>query len=77
MNDMTFVVAENLKFNMMGILNEFLDVNIRIAESLLGLRSCRMVTFDQRNIIVRHTHSASATAGRRFDQHGVANAFWQ
>ena len=36
MDDVAFVVAEDLEFDMMGILDEFLDVNAGIAESLVG-----------------------------------------
>ncbi len=58
MNDMAFVIAKDLNFNVVGILDEFFDVDPGIAERLLRLGARRVIAFNERNIIMRHPHSA-------------------
>ncbi len=45
-NDVALVIAENLKLDVMWVLNVFLDVNPGIAEGFLGLGAGGAVAFD-------------------------------
>src|ERR1051326_3251640 len=75
MDDMTFAVAQDLKLDMVGILNEFFNIDPGVAEGLLGFTSSCMISFYKLYIIMSGSHSTTATAGYGFDHHGVADAF--
>ena len=60
-----FVVAENLKFDVVRVLDEFFDINAGIAKGLFRLGARGVIAFDQRNVVVRHAHPASAAARPR------------
>ena len=68
-------VAEDLEFDVVRVLDEFLDVNAGIAEGFFGLGAGGVITFDERNVVVRHAHAASAAAGDGLDHDGIADAF--
>ena len=74
MDDVALVVAEDLEFDVMRVLDEFLDVNPRIAKRLFRFGARRVIAFDQRNVVVRHAHAASAAAGDGFDHDRIADA---
>ena len=67
MNDAAMLIAENLKFDVMGIDDELLDVDLGIAEGLLRLEACRMIALHEASFIAGDAHPASAAAGDRFD----------
>jgi hypothetical protein len=75
MDDAALVVAENLDFDVMRILDEFFDINAGIAERLFRLGARRVITFDERNVVVRDAHAASAAARHRLDHDRIADAF--
>ena len=74
-NDVAFVVAENLGFNVVRVLDEFFDIDAGIAESLFRLGARRVIAFDERNVIVRRAHAAPAATGDRLDHDRITNAF--
>ena len=68
-------IAEDLKFDVVRVLDEFLDVNAGIAESFFRFGAGGVIAFDERNVVVGHAHAASAAAGDGFDHHRIADAF--
>jgi hypothetical protein len=72
-DDLAVLVTEDLKFNMMGIDDQFLDVNIRVSEGLFRLHPCTVKSLHKASFIVGHAHPATATASDRFDHHGVSD----
>jgi len=74
-DDLALVVAENLDFDVVRVLDEFLDVNAGIAKALFRLAAGGVVAFDEGNVIVRNAHPATAAAGNGLDHDGVANLF--
>src|SRR5437667_272644 len=67
-NDVTVTIGDNLKFNMVWIDDEFLDVDLFIPESFLGLVTRAVKGRFKAGFIMRHAHPAAAAAGGRFDQ---------
>src|ERR1051326_752257 len=70
---MTLVITQNLELHMMRILDELFDINARIPKSLLRFRPRCMIAFDQRNIVVGYTHSATAAPSDRLNHHRIPN----
>ena len=72
MNDVAVVIRHHLNFNVARLLQEFLHVDLAIAErrERFGLRDVDRA--DQCGITVHDAHAASAAAARRFDDDGVA-----
>ena len=75
MNDVSPIVAKDLELDMVRVLDAFLDVDPGIAKSLFGFRASCVVAFDQRDVIVSQTHSASAATRHGFQDHRIANLF--
>ena len=74
--DRVFVlVSQNLDFNVPGILQEFLHVNLRVAKSRASFGLGGLHRVEQRRFRVYHAHAATAAAARRLDDDGVANLF--
>ena len=73
MDDLAVLVPEDLKFNMMRVNDQFLDVNIGVSERLFGLHACAVEPLHKASFIVCHAHPATATASNRFDHHGVSD----
>ena len=67
-------IAEDLKLDVVRVLDEFLDVDPGIAESLFGFGASGMVPLDERYVIVGSSHSATTTAGDGLDHHWIADA---
>ena len=73
MNDGATVIGEDLKLNVVRVLDEFLNVNTGVAERLFSFAAGGVIAFDQGNIIVSDAHPASAATGDGFDHHRVAD----
>jgi len=67
-------IAEDLELDVVGVLDELLDVDAGVAEGLLGLGPRRVVALDQGDVVVGGTHAAAATAGDRLDHHRIPDA---
>lgn len=74
MDDVAPGVAEDLKFDVVRVLDEFLDVYPRITERLFSFRASRVVPLDERYVIVGGPHAATTTAGDGLDHHWIADA---
>ena len=46
MDDLAVLVAENLKFDMVGVCNEFFEVDATVAEGFFGFDAGGMETLD-------------------------------
>jgi hypothetical protein len=73
-DDVALVVAENLNFDVVRVLDEFLDVNAGIAEGLFRLGAGGVIAFDEGNVVVGDAHAASAAAGDGLDHDRIADA---
>src|SRR5204863_8783488 len=73
-DNMSFVIAQNLKFNVMRVLDELFDVDTRVAKSLFGFGARGVVTLNQRDIIMSHAHAASTAPSDGFNHDGVGDA---
>src|SRR5581483_4222442 len=73
-NNLPLVVAENLKFDVVGVFDVFLDINPGIAEGFLGFVAGGVVALDEGNVVVGDPHAAPAAAGDSLDHDGIANA---
>ena len=65
-------VGEHLKFDMARVLEEFLHVNLVVAESRQGLGLCNGNRIAERRFAVHNAHASAAAASRRLDDDGVA-----
>jgi len=72
-NDVPACVAEDLKLDVVWVLDELLDVNGRVTESLFCLGTGGVITLHQGNIIVRDAHAATTAAGNGLDHNRVTN----
>jgi len=75
MNQVAPAVAQDLKLDVVGVFDEFLDVNARIAKGLFRLAAGGMVALDQRHVVMGRAHAFAATTGDRLDHDRVANSF--
>ena len=73
MNNVTMAVGHDLEFDMVGIEDEFLDVNVTVAESLFRFVPRAVKRTDQARLVVRRAHAAAAAAGNGLDHHGIAD----
>eukprot|EP00825_Cyclidium_porcatum_P032664 TRINITY_DN34880_c0_g1_i1.p3 TRINITY_DN34880_c0_g1~~TRINITY_DN34880_c0_g1_i1.p3 ORF type:complete len:393 (-),score=-18.84 TRINITY_DN34880_c0_g1_i1:877-2055(-) len=73
MDDIPPVVAQDLKLDVVGILDEFLDVNVRVAERLLRLALGRIEALDQGDIVMGHPHPAPTATCHGLDKDRVAD----
>ena len=56
-----------------GLLDEFLDVDLGVAERLLRLDARGVETLHEAAVVVREAHAASAAAGGGLDHDGIAD----
>ena len=75
MNDVAVAVGHDLKFDVVRIDDQFLDVNLGVAERLLRFHARAVKAVHQAGFVVRRAHAAAAAAGDRFDHHRIADFF--
>ena len=73
MNDAAMLISEDLEFDMMRIDDEFLDVDLRITESLLRLEAGGVIALHQTSLVAGDPHAASAATRDGFDHDGKTN----
>src|SRR6516165_10233564 len=73
MNNAAVTVGHDLKFNVVRVHDQLLDVNIRISESLLRFESRGVISLDQTRFIVRGAHAATPATRDCFDHHRIAD----
>ena len=66
-------VAEHLDLDVARLFEILLDVDGVVAEGGTGFRARRLQCDHKIGFAARHLHAASAAAGRRLDDHGVAD----
>ena len=66
-NGVAVLVGHDLKFDVMRIDDQFLDVNVAVAESLLRFRARGVKAGHEAGLVMRGAHAAAAAAGDRFD----------
>ena len=73
MHHVAVIVGEHLEFDVARLLEEFLHVDLRIAErgERLGLGHADGV--QERGVGVHHAHAAAAAAAGRLDDHRIAD----
>src|SRR5207249_3441881 len=75
MDDIAAIVGEDLKLDVVGFFDEFLDVNAGVAERFFRFVAGGVVAFDQRDVVMSGAHPAPAAAGNRFDHHRITDPF--
>ena len=73
MDDVAVLVAEDLKLDMVGVNDQLLDVDIGIAEGLVGFHSGAVESLDEASLVMGHAHAASAASRDGLDHDGVAD----
>src|SRR3989442_4356123 len=73
MHDAAMAVGDDLKFNVMRIDDEFLQVNLFVAKSFLRLVTRTVKSRFKARLVMCCAHSAPATAGSRLDHHRVSD----
>ena len=66
-------IGENLNFNVPRVLQEFLHVDLRVAERTAGFFARHVDRVDQRRFRVDHAHAAATTAASGLDDDRVAD----
>ena len=72
-DDLAVLVAEDLKLDVVGVDDQFLDVDIGIAEGLLSLHAGAVEALHEASLVVGHAHAATAAAGDGLDHDGIAD----
>ena len=75
MNNVAVAVSDDLKFDMMRTDNEFLQVNVTVAESLFRFVTRGVETGHEAGLVVSDAHPAPAASGRCFDHYRVTDLF--
>ena len=73
MDGLAFAVAQHLDFDVAGLFQIFLDIDGVVAEGGLRLGARGGERVGKRLGVARDLHAASAAAGRRLDQHRIAD----
>ena len=73
--DFAFAVAEDLDFDVVGVFDEFFDVDVGVAEALFGFAAGGVVAFAEGDVVVNDAHASAAAAGDGFDHYRVADFF--
>src|SRR5260370_5172659 len=74
MNHMPFLVAKDLKFDVVRILNKLLNVNAGVPERLFRLSPGGAIAFNQRDVVVSRPHSTAAAACNGLDHDRITNS---
>ena len=73
MDDVAMAVGEDLHLDVARLFDVLFQVNAAVLEGLLRFLPGRLEARFQAHVIAGHAHAASAAAGRRLDQHRVAD----
>src|SRR5438034_8468087 len=71
MDDVAMAIRDDLKFNVVWINDELLEVNLLIAKRFLCLMTCAMESRFQAGLIVRSAHPTATTAAGRLDHYRI------
>jgi hypothetical protein len=73
MHQATVTIADDLEFDVMWPVDQFLDIDSTVPERPLRLAAGSVKTLHQADVAVRSAHSPTATARNCFDHHRVSN----
>src|SRR4029453_2071982 len=73
MDHVAMTIRNDLKFNVMRIDDELLEINLIVSESFLAFVRRPMKGWLKARFILRHAHSASAAASGRFDHYRITD----
>ena len=73
MDGVALAVAQHLDFDVAGLFEVFLDIDCVVAEGGFRLGSRRLKGVNEVRLGPRHLHAASAAAGGRLDDDGIAD----
>ena len=73
MNNVAVTIGDDLKFHVMGIEDELLEINLLVPESFLGLMPGAMERRLKARLIVRRTHATAASTRDRFNHNRITN----
>ena len=72
-DDIAVHIGHDLELDVVGIFDEFFEINGGVSERFVGFVSGGMVTGDERAIVVGGAHSAATATSGGFDHHGIAH----
>ena len=75
MHGVSVMIGYDLKFDVMRIENQFLNVNGRISKRLLCLGARGVKSLHQTRVVMRRAHAATAATGNGFDHDRIADFF--
>lgn len=73
--DFAFAVAEDLDFDVVGVFDEFFDVDVGVAKALLGFAAGGVIALAKRDVVVNDAHASAAAASDGFNHCGIADFF--
>ena len=73
----TVAVGEDLHLDVARLLDVLFEVDAAVLEGVLGLLTGLLEAGLKTDVVAGHAHAAAAAAGRRLDQHRVADAVRQ
>ena len=73
MDDVAVLVAEQLHLDVPRLFEVLLEEDAAILERGLGLLPRRLKAGHQADVVAGDAHAAAAAAGRRLDEHGIAD----
>ncbi len=71
--DLAVLVGQDLHLDVARVLDELLEIHGAVAERGFGLRARGVKTGDERRLVARDAHAASAAARRGLDHHRVTD----
>ena len=67
------LISENLKLDMVGVDDEFHDIDSPISKGLVRLHTGRVIVLHKRGFVGGYAHATSSTARNGFDHNGEAD----
>ena len=74
MGHMAVFVTHHLNLNMPGLFNIFFNINFGVSKSRFCFRAAGLKSLGQGKVRMSHSHTASAAAGRGFNNDRILNA---
>ena len=72
-DDLTVGIGQDLKFDVPGLLDVLLDINLAVAEGFFGFVAGDVVFFGEGDVVVRDAHAAATAAGDSFDDYRITD----
>src|SRR5580698_6891681 len=75
MHEPTVAVADNLELDMMGSIDQFLDIDAAVSKRFLRLAAGCVKSLHQTHVAVRSAHPSATASRDRFDHHRIPDSF--